>query len=90
MILPPILNTLEQKGIPREKIVILVATGIHRPSTEEELEEMVGIDILNNYRIVSHLSNEPEAHKYLGLTRNGTPVHIDKTYLESDVRLSLG
>ena len=90
VILPPILNTLEQKGIPREKIVILVATGIHRPSTEEELEEMVGIGILSNYRIVSHLSNEPEAHKYLGLTRNGTPVHIDKTYLESDVKIATG
>ena len=90
VILPPILNTLEQQGIPREKIVILVATGIHRPSTEEELKEMVGIDILSNYRIVSHLSDEPEAHKYLGLTRNGTPVHIDKTYLESDVKIVTG
>ena len=68
----------------------MVATGIHRPSTEEELEEMVGIDILSNYRIVSHLSNEPEAHKYLGLTRNGTPVHIDTTYLESDVKIVTG
>ena len=90
VILPPILNTLEQQGIPREKIVILVATGIHRPSTEAELKEMVGIDILSNYRIVSHLSDEPEAHKYLGLTRNGTPVHIDKTYLESDVKIATG
>ncbi len=90
VILPPILNTLEQQGIPREKIVILVATGIHRPSTEAELKEMVGIDILSNYRIVSHLSDEPDAHKYLGLTRNGTPVHIDKTYLESDVKIVTG
>ena len=90
VILPPILNTLEQQGIPREKITILVATGIHRPSTEEELEEMVGIDIMSNYRIVNHLSGEPNTHKYLGLTRNGTPVHIDKTYLESDLKIVTG
>ncbi len=90
VILPPILQTLERQGIPREKIVILVATGIHRPSTEKELEEMVGLDIINNYRIVNHLSSEPETHKYLGLTRNGTPVHIDKTYLESDVKIITG
>ena len=90
IILPPILKTLEHQGIPREKIVILVATGIHRPSTEEELEEMVGIDIMSNYRIVNHLSGEPDTHKYLGLTRNGTPVHIDKTYLESDVKIVTG
>ena len=90
VILPPILKTFEQQGIPREKIVILVATGIHRPSTEKELEEMVGVDIMSNYRIVNHLSDEPETHKYLGLTRNGTPVHIDKTYLESDVKITTG
>ncbi len=90
VILPPILQILEQQGIPREKIVILVATGIHRPSTEKELEEMVGLDIVNSYRIVNHLSDEPETHKYLGLTRNGTPVHIDKTYLESEVKIVTG
>ena len=90
VILPPILQTLEQQGIPREKIVILIATGIHRPSTREEMEEMIGLDITNNYRIVNHLSGEPETHKYLGLTRNGTPVHIDKTYLESDVKIATG
>ena len=90
VILPPILETLEWQGIPREKIVILIATGIHRPTTEKELEEMVGLDIMNNYRIVNHLSGEPETHKYLGLTRNGTPVHINKTYLESDVKIATG
>ena len=90
VILPPILETLERQGIPREKIVILIATGIHRPTTEKELEEMVGLDIMNNYRIVNHLSGEPETHKYLGLTRNGTPVHINKTYLESDVKIATG
>ena len=89
VILPPILQSLERR-IPPEKIVILIATGIHRPSTENELEEMVGRDIMNNYRIVNHLSDEPETHKYLGLTRNGTPVHIDKAYLESDLKIATG
>ena len=89
MILPPILQSLERR-IPPEKIVILIATGIHRPSTEDELEEMVGRDIMNNYRIVNHLSDEPETHKCLGLTRNGTPVHIDKAYLESDLKIATG
>ena len=88
VILPPMLQTLENQGIPREKITILLATGLHRPNEGEELAEMVGIDIMNNYRIVNHLSGKPEAHKYLGLTRNGTPVYIDKTYLESDLKIA--
>ena len=88
LILPPILKTLEAGGIPREKISILIATGIHRPNEGEELEEMVGADIVGNYRIVNHFSQRPETHKYLGLTRNGTPVHIDKTYLESELKVA--
>src|SRR4051794_18726106 len=32
LILPPILGTLEASGIPRDKITILVATGLHRPN----------------------------------------------------------
>ncbi len=88
LILPPILQTVEKSGIPRHKITILVATGVHRPNEGKELEEMVGADIMNNYRIVNHLSQELETHKYLGLTRNGTPVYIDKTYLESDLKIT--
>ena len=58
LILPPILQTLESSGIPREEITILIATGIHRPNEGKELEEMVGTDIMNNYRIVNHFSQK--------------------------------
>ena len=88
LILPPILHTLESNGIPREKITILIATGIHRPNEGKELEEMVGVRIMRDYRIVNHLSQELETHKYLGLTRGGAPVYIDKTYLESDLKVT--
>ena len=88
LILPPILQTLESSGIPREKITILIATGIHRPNEGKELEEMVGSEIMSNYRIVNHFSQKLETHKYLGLTQGGAPVYIDKTYLESDLKVT--
>lgn len=90
VILPPMLEVLEKSGIPREKITILIATGIHRPNNAEELETMVGSDILKTYRIVNHFSQQLETHAYLGKTENGTPVHIDKTYLESDLKIITG
>ena len=90
VILPPMLETLEQSGIPREKITILIATGIHRPNDAAELETMVGSDIMESYRIVNHLSQKPETHTYLGKTENWTPVYIDKTYLESDLKIITG
>ena len=90
VILPPILDTLEQAGIPRQKITILIATGIHRPSNKEEIETMVGRDLMARYHIVNHFSQKPETHVYLGTTQNGTPVHIDKTYLEADLKIITG
>ena len=90
VILPPLLAVLEQSGIPREKITILIATGIHRPNNTEELETMVGSDIMETYRIVNHFSQKPETHTYLGKTENGTPVYINTTYLEADLKITTG
>jgi nickel-dependent lactate racemase len=90
VILPPMLETLEASDIPRDQITILIATGIHRPNNSEELEIMVGRDIMERYRIVNHFSQKLETHTYLGRTENGTPVHIDKTYLESDLKVITG
>ena len=90
VILPPLLETLEQTGIPGEKITILIATGIHRPNNAEELEIMVGRDLMDRYRIVNHFSQKIETHTDLGTTENGTPVHIDNTYLEADLKIITG
>ena len=73
VILPPLLETLERAGILREKITILIATGIHRPNEGDELEQMVGRDIIDTYRIVNHFSQKPECHEYLGKTRKRHP-----------------
>src|SRR5262245_51446332 len=32
LILPPVLRTIEEAGVPRSGITILVATGLHRPN----------------------------------------------------------
>src|SRR6516225_11240732 len=39
LILPPLLRTLEEQGLKREDILILVATGLHRPNEGAELGE---------------------------------------------------
>src|SRR5215475_9934806 len=38
--LPPVLRCLEQAGIAREAITILIATGLHRPASENEIHEI--------------------------------------------------
>src|SRR4029077_7004923 len=77
-VLPPILARLEQGGIPRDAITILIATGLHRPATSEEIREIVGESIASSYRIVNHNARELSEHRALGTTASGTPVYVDE------------
>jgi nickel-dependent lactate racemase len=88
LLLPPILATLEAAGIPRAAITILIATGTHRPNEGEELVSMVGERIARGYRIVNHVARDPESHRFLGTAPHGTPVHVDRTFLDAELRLS--
>ncbi len=90
MILRPVLETLEQAGISRDKILILVATGLHRPNEGDELVEMVGQPIVDRYRIENHFGQELGQHTYLGESPRGVPIWIDSRYVEADLKLTIG
>jgi len=89
-ILPPLLATLEQSGIPREQILILVATGLHRPNLGDELVEMVGPEIVANYRIENHNGQDRDSHTHLGTSPRGVPMWIDTRYVEADLKITTG
>jgi len=90
ILLPPILETLESSGISRDQIVILVATGLHRPNLGDELAEMVGPQIVANYRIENHDGLALEQHTSLGTSPRGVPVWIDSRYTEADLKITTG
>jgi nickel-dependent lactate racemase len=90
IILPPLLRTLEEQGIPRRDILILIATGLHRRNEGAELEEMLGPDIVRSYRIENHHGKVLDEHDYLGTTPRGVPVYLDRRYLRADLKITTG
>jgi len=88
--LPPLLNRLHQAGIPVEGIAILIATGLHRDATREELDVILGPEIARTYRVESHDARDFAAHRALGSTRRGTPVYIDERFMAADLHITLG
>jgi nickel-dependent lactate racemase len=90
VLLPPILQTLEAEGIPRDRILILVATGLHRPNSLDELREMVGEPIVERYRIANHHGTQLSEHGYLGTSPRGVPAWIDNRYLSAELKISVG
>ncbi len=90
IILPPILRILEDAGIARRDITILVATGLHRPNEDAELIEMLGADIAANYRVENHHGKALDEHDYLGTTARGVPVYLDRRYVRADLKITTG
>lgn len=90
LILPPLLRTLEEQGIARKDILILNATGLHRPNEGAEMEELVGPEVARNYRCENHHGKAREEHDYLGETPNGVPVYLDSRYVRADLKITTG
>jgi nickel-dependent lactate racemase len=90
LILQHILRTLEAQGMRRQDILILIATGLHRPNEGAELEELVGPEIAANYRVENHHGKVREEHDFLGTTPAGVPVYLDSRYVRADLKITTG
>jgi nickel-dependent lactate racemase len=90
LILRPVLKTLDEAGIERHNILILVATGLHRPSTAAERIEMLGPGIARDYRVEDHNGTALDEHTFLGTTPRGLPAWIDTRYIQADLKITTG
>ena len=89
-LLPVLLAELEAAGVVRGDITLLNALGTHRPQTDAELRQMLGDNIVNNYRCRQHDANAAANLVSLGQTSLGHPVRINRQFLEADVRILTG
>jgi len=83
VLLGPILDVLHGAGVPRERVLILVATGMHRPSTPAEKIEMLGQEIAATYRVEDHHGTKLDEHTLVGTTPRGIPAWIDSCYVSA-------
>ena len=90
LILRPTLRVLGESGIAPENVLILIATGLHRPSTAAERVEMLGEEIAGSYRVEDHHGTRLDEHTFLGTTPRGVPAWIDSRYLQADLKITTG
>jgi len=88
IIIPAILSELN--NIPRENITFFCANGTHRFAPGEELEKILGKDIVSNYNIVQNDSNRIETHDYVGTTKSGNEIFLNKDVLKCDIKILTG
>lgn len=89
MVLPILLDELNQAGVPDGDITAIIALGTHRRMTESEMRERVGEVVFERIK-VENLSQKPEDFVDLGVTPLGVPIHVSRKYLESPMTIAVG
>jgi nickel-dependent lactate racemase len=89
-LLPPLLEGLEALGLSPEAITLLIASGSHPPMSPDEFPQVVPTDILNRYPVISHDAKDRHNLVHLGSTGRGTPVWVNRTFAQADLRVVVG
>ncbi len=89
-VMPMILAELADAGIRRENVTVIIATGVHRPATQDEIRDIVGENNLKGISVINHNPYDAELLVNIGKTSFGTPVEVSKAVYEADMRISVG
>ncbi len=89
-LLLPLLGLIEETGVKKDNIVIVIGNGMHRHSTLDERIFMYGREVVDNYRIVDHDCEDDDSMVLAAQTRRGTRVHLNRIFYESDVKIITG
>jgi nickel-dependent lactate racemase len=80
----------EMPQVRPEDVTILIATGTHRGNSDQELERMLGREILGRYKVINHDSRNASTLARAGTTSTGVQVHLNRQWLEADIRITTG
>ena len=89
--IPAILNRLNKAGISDERVTAICARGSHPLPNQDQIAKKVGQEALQRLqgRIHVHDSQSPE-NVFIGKTRWGTTVEINKYVAEADLVIGIG
>ncbi len=82
-----LVEELQLAGVPLEKVTVVVATGVHRASTQEELKAILGEKHLTQLKIVIHNAGDDALLVFRGETEQGVPIWINRVVSEASVRI---
>lgn len=84
LLLSQLLDGLNQVAVPDYEISVLVANGADVPLRKKALTALLGKDILRRVAVHQHDFRKIQEQEYLGETKQGTPVIVNKHLLDAD------
>lgn len=79
-----------RKGNPDADITILIATGMHRATTEAELRSKLGDEIVDREKIVVHKAEADDSMAFFGILPSGGELWLNCLVQEADLVISEG
>lgn len=86
----PLLLKEIRSGNPDADITILIATGLHRPTTEEEQRRMFGDEIVDHEKIAINNAFAPEQFVELCVLPSGAVFQVNRLAAECDLLVTEG
>jgi len=84
LILPILLDELNDAGVPDQNITILIVVGGHRLNSDEEFRMLCGERVCHRVRVMNHDAFDEANMVYKGKTSRGTEVSINRVVAEAD------
>ncbi len=86
----PLLLTEVRQGNPEADITILVATGLHRATTYDEMSAMFGRSIVGKEKIVVHDAFDESRLVFVDILPSGGELSVNKLAVEADLLVCEG
>jgi nickel-dependent lactate racemase len=89
IIVPPIIEELNSAGVGDQDITVIFGCGAHRPVSGEEAVRLLGESLVKRVRVTSHNCKASDL-VYVGTTKYGTKVYLNRVFAEADVKILTG
>jgi len=90
LLVPALLEELDNAGVHEETVTVLFANGLHRPTTPEEKRAKLGALTLGRVDALDHNAQYAGGLVDLGQTAGGVPIVVNREVFEADLVLATG
>ncbi|MCD6284674.1 MAG: DUF2088 domain-containing protein [Anaerolineae bacterium] len=87
-LMPLVMQRLEAGGIDLDDVKVVLAVGMHRLMTKEEMRKKLGdlaVERLDIYNSFAH-----DGHVDYGFSSRGTPIKLCRQFAEGDLKIGIG
>jgi nickel-dependent lactate racemase len=89
-LIPPVLDRVNQAGVPDQDIEVLFALGTHRPMTEDEMRRKVGDQVFQRVACHNHNAFDKAQLRYFGKSNEGIEVWLNRRIEDVSFVIGIG